>query len=568
MPPRGRRPPARPRAVLYQRQSLHNEESISLGVQVAANRRHAAARGYDVVAELEDDGISGRKWANRPGVVEAVRMVTDREADIIVVWKWSRFSRGRVDLAVGFDRVESAGGRVESSTEDVDTRTSSGRLQRGMLSEFAAFESERIGETWMEAHAARRERGLPGTGGDRYGYRREWTDAVPRGYWAYTIDEGDPAAPSRLPRWSMTDHDEMTGAAAWFPDPWPPQLEQPARESPAAALRLAYQWVIEGWGANRIVRELNARGYRNRIGQPFKRHGLYDLLDSGFAAGLVVHRQRGPSGQPVGDPQYRPGAHTPIITGDTWDAYLAARRVRATLSPATIGSRHPLSGLLRCGDCGAHMTTYSTPGPDRRGTKPTYACNQWRRLGSEWVRYVGTTRPRAERIVREWLEQHAAAVESAAEADRKTRARVRRARTDAEQARARVDEVNGQLAELVMAKVRREIPEAAYNQAAAELNAELARAESAADEAEALSIARPTESRSLAGRLARAWPIAPAEDLRAGLAGLLRGVWVFPPEARGEGSRVVVVPLWEDPPVVTPRPLPPDPAPQPDDGRR
>ena len=142
-------PETAPRAVLYLRQSVAREESISLELQEIAGRRYCEQRGYEVVEVLADPGISGRTWA-RPAVQHAVRMIEARDVDVIVVWKWSRLSRSRRDWAVAVDRVEGAGGRLESSTEPVDTTTSTGRFTRGMLAELAAFESERIGDTWRE----------------------------------------------------------------------------------------------------------------------------------------------------------------------------------------------------------------------------------------------------------------------------------------------------------------------------------------------------------------------------------------------------------------------------------
>ena len=86
----------------------------------------------------------------------------ERAADAIVVWKWSRLARNRRDWAVAVDTIEAAGGRPESSTETVDTITSTGRLARGMLAEIAAFESDRIGDGWREAHAPQGQGGPAG----------------------------------------------------------------------------------------------------------------------------------------------------------------------------------------------------------------------------------------------------------------------------------------------------------------------------------------------------------------------------------------------------------------------
>ncbi|MFF1875969.1 recombinase family protein, partial [Kitasatospora herbaricolor] len=146
---------ARPlRAVLYLRQSVSKEESISLDLQERAGREYCERMGYRVVGIEEDPGVSGRTW-NRPGVRRVMEMIEQREAEVIVLWKWSRLSRARLDWAVAVDKVESVGGRIESATEAMDTTTSAGRLARGMLAEFAAFESERIGDVWKETLSRR-----------------------------------------------------------------------------------------------------------------------------------------------------------------------------------------------------------------------------------------------------------------------------------------------------------------------------------------------------------------------------------------------------------------------------
>ncbi|HEY2644565.1 MAG TPA: recombinase family protein, partial [Galbitalea sp.] len=149
-----------PRAILYLRQSTYREESISLELQEFEGRAYAARNGYEVVGVEGDPGISGRTW-NRPAVQRVMKMIDDGDADVIVLWKWSRLSRSRLDWAVAADRVESAGGRIESATEPIDATTSTGRFARGMMTEFAAFESERIGDVWRESHARRIRNGLP-----------------------------------------------------------------------------------------------------------------------------------------------------------------------------------------------------------------------------------------------------------------------------------------------------------------------------------------------------------------------------------------------------------------------
>ncbi|WP_434080386.1 recombinase family protein [Sanguibacter sp. Z1732] len=293
-------PDVPPRAVLYLRQSVDREESISLELQETAGRDYATRMGYVVTEVLADPGISGRTWA-RPAVKQALALVEARDADVIVVWKWSRLARNRRDWAVAVDTIEAAGGRLESSTETVDTTTSTGRLARGMLAEIAAFESDRIGDGWREAHARRVKAGLPANGKPR---------------WGYTYDQG---AKVHRP-------DPVTG----------PVLAQ------------LYARYVAGESVYSLVRWLNANGHRTSPGYGtsggvWSDRSLRRVLDSGFGAGLItVAGER------------HPGVHEPVIDRGLWEAYQvsrAGRRVRRSSER----SQYLLSGMVRCA-CGAGMT--------------------------------------------------------------------------------------------------------------------------------------------------------------------------------------------------------------------
>lgn len=301
------------RAVLYLRQSTAREESISMELQETAGRDYAKRQGYNVVAVEQDPGISGRTW-DRPGVQRAMSMIETKQADVIVLWKWSRLSRARLDWAVAIDKVESAGGRIESATEPVDVDTSTGRLARGMLAEFAAFESERIGDTWKEAHRRRVAQGLTPTGTDHFGY----------------------------------DYDSAEG---YTPNP-----------EEASVLQECYRLYLAGQSFRNIVKYLNTTGL-----QPKSRGGgsgrgwcatvVIRLMDSPFAAGYI--RYRG---------ENHPGRHEPLLTSEQWEAYTVRRAQRK-------GTREPANqeaiyrGLLFCGTCGHRMHLHA-----RVGGKLNYSC--------------------------------------------------------------------------------------------------------------------------------------------------------------------------------------------------
>lgn len=290
----------KPRAVLYLRQSVSREESISLELQETAGRAHAEQHGYDVVAVESDPGISGRTWS-RPAVQRVMAMIEAKEADVIVLWKWSRLSRSRLDWAVAADKVDNAGGRIESATEPLDVSTSTGRLARGMLTEFAAFESERIGDTWKEAHARRVSQGRPANGKPRFGY-------------THTRDAG------------------------FVPDPvsGPILAEAYRRYTAGESFYSLNHWFNDG--PTKPV-----TGYGPQTNGLWSSRTLRRVMDNGFAAGYFIRH-----GERIR------GTHEPLITPTEWDEYQVRREARR-ITRSGENSEYLLTSLVFCKLCGSGM---------------------------------------------------------------------------------------------------------------------------------------------------------------------------------------------------------------------
>lgn len=283
-------PASRPRAVLYLRQSTARDESISLELQEIAGRDHCARSGYDVVRVEVDEGISGRTWAKRPAVQRVMDMIEARDADVIVLWKWSRLSRSRKDWAVAADRVDVAGGRIESATEPIDTATASGRFARGVMTEYAAFQSEQIGEQWGEAHDRRFKMGLP------------------------------PKGP--LP-WGWESHGDRISIS----------------EEKAAIVREMYQLYFEGRGMTYIATWMINQGIPAKRGGIWRAQSVISCLESPIHAGRVTFRG-----------ETRDGAHAGIISEAEWERFLRLRKDRTQARPPRV-TNHLLSTLVRC-HCG------------------------------------------------------------------------------------------------------------------------------------------------------------------------------------------------------------------------
>lgn len=283
------------RAIIYLRQSTYREESISLDLQERACRDYAERNGYDVIAVEADPGISGRTWSRRPKVQAVMAAIEEGRADVILLWKWSRLSRSRKDWAVAADRVDIAGGRIESATEPIDTATASGRFARGVMTEYAAFQSEQIGEVWEDVRQRRLSLGLPASGRLPFGW--EW----------------------------------VNGNVAPHPDRAPYVVEM-------------YSRYLRGSGYSEIAKWLNDSGVPGPLGNPWTRTRPKTVLDSPIHVGLIPYRGT-----------TYPGAHDGIIDAATWNAYLAERSRRTTSGEKQRKADYLLSHLMRCA-CGERMS--------------------------------------------------------------------------------------------------------------------------------------------------------------------------------------------------------------------
>lgn len=401
----------------YIRVSTWKEELISPELQETALRAWAARTGRRILEPLVVDlDMTGRNFKRR--IMGAIERVERKEARGVAVWKFSRFGRSRDGIALNLKRLEDAGGQLASATEDTDARTATGRLQRGILFEFAAYESDVRGEQWRETHDHRRDKlHLPACGKPRFGYL--WT---PR-----TVP--DPTAPGG----------------------WRVQVERyDAHPEQGPVVAETYRRYLGGAAFYALTADLNAGGWRTTRGSMWPVPTLIRYMDSGFPAGLLrVHDPKcGCTGSRGHCPRtvLIPGAQEELISPELWQQYQDRRAEMRATPPRARAALYQLSGLPRCGQChGTAPANSATIGPagrrqavrgyayacGRRGITGTHGC-----VGA-WMRRVSV-----EAEVHQWLTREAAAGIDAAPAtpaaprasasDVRARAAADRARLQAE----------------------------------------------------------------------------------------------------------------------------------------
>ena len=152
------------RAALYARVSTvgHGQD---FGLQLDELRQVAAQRGWSVVAEFVDEGVSGAK-TSRP---QLDLMLADAQAgrfDLLAVWKLDRLGRSLPHLLQVLDQL-AANGVSFAAIRDagIDTTTPTGRLLLQLLGAFADYERslirERVVAGVRRAQAAGKHCGRP-----------------------------------------------------------------------------------------------------------------------------------------------------------------------------------------------------------------------------------------------------------------------------------------------------------------------------------------------------------------------------------------------------------------------
>lgn len=510
----------------YIRVSTWKEEKISPELQETALRAWAARTGRRLLEPfIIDLDATGRNFKRK--IMQGIKRVEDGEARGIAVWKYSRFGRTRDGVAVNLKRLEDAGGELQSATEEGDARTATGRLQRGILFEFAAYESDVRGEQWRETHDHRRYKlHLPATGRPRFGY-----------VWH----------PRRVP-----DPDR--------PGMWTLQEEKYlAHETEGPFMADRYRQYIDGAPFYALVGEMNTAGHRTTRGGVWSEQTLIRYMDSGFCAGLLrVHNPECRCAPEVRgncrNVLFVPGAQEELISAELWQMYRERReQVRAT-PPRARRAAYELTGLLRHDECRGNLSANSAERKinGRKVQVPGvwYRCGRRTVSGPEGCSGVWIKREYAESEVLAWLEREAAPAIDAAPSIPDQRAEPADERAVAARERARLQAEADKLSQaLVNLRTDRAMNPDDYGPGEYEAARDRIRTQQAANRAamERVAAIESTPHRAdyepLIVGLVAEWKTLDERERNAILKQLIRRVVVT--RVEGGGGTVTVHPVWE-----------------------
>jgi DNA invertase Pin-like site-specific DNA recombinase len=127
--------------------------------QLRELREYCARRGWTIVSEYVDSGVSGSK-ESRP---QLNRLMADARAGLfnaVVVWKWDRFARSTAHLLKALEVFQKLKIDFVSLTENVDTATPVGKMVFVVLSAIGELERNLIGERTRCALKHARAKGI------------------------------------------------------------------------------------------------------------------------------------------------------------------------------------------------------------------------------------------------------------------------------------------------------------------------------------------------------------------------------------------------------------------------
>ncbi|MFE5851975.1 recombinase family protein [Streptomyces sp. NPDC056500] len=521
----------------YIRVSTYYEDKISPDIQRTAIQAWADRNGKRIVEWIEDLDISGRTFKRK--VMLGIKATEEGRVRGIAVWRYSRFGRSRHGNAVNLAKLEGVGGRLESATEAVDTRTAFGRLQMGLAFKFAEFESDRIGEQWEETREHRRAHGLPSTGGKRWGY--VWN------------------------RRHMDDDGLIH-----------PESYEPDRELDLLVLDL-YERVADGQALYSLTQWLGRKGYVGTRGNPWTQTALTRYLDSGFPAGFLRYHPT-ECECPPNDPEsnmprsakcsnriWTPGAQELIVKEDVWEEYERRRKIAKSKPATNRAAAYPNSGQLRCARCGGSGTfaggsTYGAGGVLIQKQGYQARCGERKDKGTCDGFYILRSVIEATVLKRleEWQREIEAEV-ARSKATRKPKEKDARSvmapedRLAAERKRLkkRLTDIAAEMDQQTSLVSRKIIPEESYRRERDRLMREqtaVTEQLTALETPEGQQVERADYLPVIRGLVAR-WEVTTVETRRALLRTLLKGVWIYPKTVGDDGEEIpayaVPVPAWE-----------------------
>jgi site-specific DNA recombinase len=306
--------------VLYLRVSSDRQadKGLSIPAQRRALHRYCEENGHAVLREFADEGVSGTT-DRRPGFLDMIRFCKASAGDInaVLVWKFNRFSRDRVDSAVYKRLLRKLRINVISITEPIAEGIDADLMEAVVEAMDSRF-SKSLAQDVMRGVAEATRRGFYPLG------------TAPIGYVRAEVRDG------KAKRYRLE------------PDPLTAPLVR----------RIFSTYIGEGTGAKEIAKRLSAEGQTTQRGKRWTTKAVLRILSNPIYIGTLTVRFTTENAAFLNEKDREvtvEGTFEPLVDRTTFESAQRIRAERAHESPKGLASEYLLSGLLRCGCCGERL---------------------------------------------------------------------------------------------------------------------------------------------------------------------------------------------------------------------
>ena len=130
------------KVAIYIRVSTLNQHVESQRLELES---YCQRQGWVITQTYEDAGISGTKY-DRPALQQMLRDSAKGKFEVLIVFKVCRLARSTSDLLQILQQLKTNGVDFISTTQNIDTTTSMGKMVLTFLGAIAEFERETIVE--------------------------------------------------------------------------------------------------------------------------------------------------------------------------------------------------------------------------------------------------------------------------------------------------------------------------------------------------------------------------------------------------------------------------------------
>jgi site-specific DNA recombinase len=133
---------------IYVRVSTEEQakKGVSLAAQEESLKSYCKTYGYEIYRIYRDKGKSAKDIKGRPAMQQLLTDAKDKKFNGILIYKLDRFSRSLKDLILTIEQLKKWGVEFISLQDKIETTSASGKLMFHIISAFAEFERDIIGE--------------------------------------------------------------------------------------------------------------------------------------------------------------------------------------------------------------------------------------------------------------------------------------------------------------------------------------------------------------------------------------------------------------------------------------